>query len=313
MFKENKIIEYIGTAVEKGRLPHALIINGPGARAKEELTDHIAAALLCSERKPGTFTACGSCPSCIKAESHNHPDIIYLTHEKEKLISVQEVREQLVDDMAIKPYYGGYKIYIVPDAELMNENGQNALLKSIEEPPSYAVIFLLTDNADAFLPTIKSRCVILNTEAVSKKQQGEELLQAAGHECVDILLKIKDMNAVQIDEIAAAWDKQADKNSIIAFFTAWFRDVLVYKATADEKRLFFCREKDIIIKESSSLRYEDINEILKAVDDAGERLKFSVKAEAVWENLLLMIRKKMRSGQGRGPEKERQMEREYRW
>ena len=82
------------------------------------------------------------CHSCVQAQSGNHPDIIHLMHEKPNSISVDDVRTQIVNDVLIKPYSGKYKIYIVPDAEKMTAAAQNALLKTIEEPPAYAVILL---------------------------------------------------------------------------------------------------------------------------------------------------------------------------
>lgn len=83
-------------------------------------------------------THAGICKSCKQAESHNHPDIIYITHDKSS-ISVNDIREQLNNDISIKPYSSEYKIYIIPDANKMTEQAQNALLKTIEEPPAYAV------------------------------------------------------------------------------------------------------------------------------------------------------------------------------
>ena len=79
---------------------------------------------------------------------------------------MDEVRVQINNDIMIRPYNGKYKIYIVPDADMMTPQAQNALLKTIEEPPEYAVIFLLTENADSLLPTILSRCVILKIKNV---------------------------------------------------------------------------------------------------------------------------------------------------
>ena len=84
------------------------------------------------------------------ALSGNHPDIIRVVHEKPNTISVEEVRVQINNDIMIRPYNGKYKIYIVPDADMMTVQAQNALLKTIEEPPEYAVIFLLTENAEVF-------------------------------------------------------------------------------------------------------------------------------------------------------------------
>lgn len=86
------------------------------------------------------------CSSCRKAMSRNHPDIIYVEHVKPTSIGIEEIREQLVSDVEIKPYTGPYKIYIVDEAEKMTIQAQNALLKTIEEPPAYAVILLLANN-----------------------------------------------------------------------------------------------------------------------------------------------------------------------
>ena len=84
-----------------------------------------------------------------------------MTHEKPNTISIDDIREQINNDIVIKPYSSKYKIYIVPDADMMSVQAQNALLKTIEEPPAYAVILLLTENAEILLPTIRSRCVML--------------------------------------------------------------------------------------------------------------------------------------------------------
>ena len=98
-----------------------------------------------------------TCDSCKKVIGKNHPDIITVTHEKPGSISIDEVREQVVHDVDIKPYCSPYKIYIIPDAEMMTVQAQNALLKTIEEPPEYGIIILLTSNMSAILPTIQSR------------------------------------------------------------------------------------------------------------------------------------------------------------
>ena len=84
-----------------------------------------------------------------------------MTHEEPNSISVDDIRTQVNNDILIKPYSSKYKIYIIPEADKMTVQAQNALLKTIEEPPSYAVIFLLTENAEVLLPTIRSRCVML--------------------------------------------------------------------------------------------------------------------------------------------------------
>ena len=99
--------------------------------------------------------------------SRHFLEIIYVKKEENKSnISVDVVREQIVNDVDIKPYSSKYKIYIVDEAEKMNQQAQNAILKTIEEPPEYAIIILLTANHNAFLQTILSRCVLIQMKSI---------------------------------------------------------------------------------------------------------------------------------------------------
>ena len=158
-----QIIEHLQNAISMGKVSHAYIINGPQLSGKMMIAEAFARALQCE--KEGT-DGCGECKSCHQADDHNHPDIIYVSHEKPNNISVDDIRTQLNNDIVIKQYSSKYKIYIVDEAEKMNQQAQNALLKTIEEPPAYAVIMLLTTNADSFLQTIRSRCITLNMKSV---------------------------------------------------------------------------------------------------------------------------------------------------
>ena len=97
----------------------------------------------------------------------NHPDIIRVTHEKPNTIGVDDIRNQVNNDIVIKPYKGPKKIYIINEAEKMNVAAQNALLKTLEEPPEYGVILLLTTNVEAMLQTIVSRCIVLTMKPVA--------------------------------------------------------------------------------------------------------------------------------------------------
>ena len=159
--------EHFQTAIETGNISHAYIINGETGSGRRMLADAFAKALQC-EKHPNA-DSCDGCKSCHQAESGNHPDIRYITHEKAS-ISVDDIREQLNNDIQIKPYSSEHKVYIIPEANKMTEQAQNALLKTIEEPPAYAVIILLTDNLNALLPTIQSRCVTINTKPISKEE-----------------------------------------------------------------------------------------------------------------------------------------------
>ena len=158
-----EIIRHIKNAIETGKVSHSYIFTGEPGSGKKLLAATFATTLKCEEKKA---EPCMKCDSCKKAIGKNHPDIIMVSHEKPGTISIDEIREQVINDVAIKPYCSPYKIYIIADAEMMTIQAQNALLKTIEEPPEYAVIMLLTSNADSLLPTIQSRCVRLDLKVV---------------------------------------------------------------------------------------------------------------------------------------------------
>ena len=151
-------------SVADGDPSQAYILDGEKYSGRKTLASAFSAALQCENKGR---EACGRCHSCKMAAAGSHPDILHVIHEKPGLISVSEIRSQLCEDVFIKPYYGPYKIYIVEDSQLLNHQAQNAMLKTLENPPKYCVIFLLTTSSDAFLETILSRCVILHTKPVA--------------------------------------------------------------------------------------------------------------------------------------------------
>ncbi len=164
---QEHITQHMQNALKTGKISHAYIISGDSHCGKKMMAGIFAKAILCDNKKEleGFFDACNECHSCTQAESGSHPDIRIVTHEKEKSIGVDEIRYQVCEDVFIKPY-SDHKIYIIPDGELMTIQAQNALLKTLEEPPAYTVIIILTSNIDAFLPTIISRCIVFPVKPV---------------------------------------------------------------------------------------------------------------------------------------------------
>ena len=126
------VVNHLQNAIQMGKVSHAYIFNGEVGAGKKMLASAFAMALQCE--KHGT-DPCMECDSCKRALSKNHPDIITITHEKPNSIGIEDIRIQLIDDVSIKPYTGPYKIYILNEAEKLTLQAQNALLKTIEEPP----------------------------------------------------------------------------------------------------------------------------------------------------------------------------------
>ena len=315
------IIEYMQNAVKMDQVSHAYILSGARGSGKKMLANLFAQTLQCE--KHGT-EPCGECHSCRQAESANHPDIIRVQHEKPNSIGVEDVREQVIGDVMIKPYSSPYKIYIIAEADKMTVQAQNALLKTIEEPPAYAVIFLLVENADTLLATIRSRCVMLKLKNIKDKLIKKYLMEslkvpdykadvcaafAQGNvgqavmlaqsehfneihsEAIQLLKHVKEMD---MNEIAATVKEvsrfKLEITDYLDILAVWFRDVLLYKATKDVNGIIFQEQTEAIREQASSSSYEGIEKILEAIDKAKQRLRANVNFELVMELLFLTIK-----------------------
>lgn len=315
------ILKYISSAVENNRVSHAYILNGERGSGKKMLANLFAMTLLC---ETGDNEPCGKCHSCKQAESGNHPDVIRVTHEKPNSISVDDIRTQVNNTVDIKPYQGPYKVYIIPQADMMTPQAQNAILKTIEEPPSYAVFLLLTENAETLLPTINSRCVMLKLRNIKdtliKKYLMENLeipdykadmctafaqgnmgraimLANSDHfneireEAVQLLKHISEM---ELNEIVAAVKNisvyKLEITDYLDIIMIWYRDVLLYKATKEIDKVVFKDQLQSIKEQARKSSYEGIELILESLEKAKARLKANVNFDLVMELLFLTIK-----------------------
>lgn len=156
-----RLKENLRHSVDSGRLSHFYLITGPKGSGKRTLARLLAAAAVCRDgNKP-----CLACSACRKAMTNNHPDIISVTDPEHKAVAVKIVRDYR-EDVYIKPNEADKKVYIFPQ-ELGTE-GQNALLKILEEPPAYGVFILLAENPQQILTTVRSRCTMLQMESIPK-------------------------------------------------------------------------------------------------------------------------------------------------
>ncbi len=319
---QNQIKKHFQESIKKRSLSHSYIINGEAGSGRHLLSSALAKSLLCENRtKQGD--ACGTCKSCIQVDSGSHPDIHFITHEKLS-IGIDDIRSQLINDIAIKPYSGQYKIYVIAEANKMTEQAQNALLKTIEEPPEYAIILLLTENAQNLLPTITSRCITLNTEPLGQEAIVEYLVKnlqmeperakiAAGfcqgnvgkaihfassedfqemkQDTLQLLKKIDDIDISLIMAMIKELSLRKGKiNEYLDLMLLWYRDVLMFKVTKDANILLYREEYKAISQQASIRNYEDIEKIIKAIDKAKIRLNANVNFETAIELLLLTIK-----------------------
>ncbi len=316
-----QIIRHMKNSILQGKASHAYILAGEPGAGKKTLANIYAMALQCESEGADP---CQKCDSCRKANSKNHPDIIYVEHEKSNSIGVEEIRSQVVDDVSIRPYSGRYKIYIINDADKMTVQAQNAVLKTIEEPPDYAVFLLLTTNVDALLPTICSRCVRLDVRPVEDSLVKQYLIekmhipsyeaevqtafaqgsigkaqQAAdsdhfGETSQKALYILKYASRMEVHEwidlLKELAAQQQNVYDYLDIFQVWFRDVLMFKATREVDHLVFKQEINFIKEQASQRSYEGLENAIDAADKAKIRLRANVNFELVMELLYLTIR-----------------------
>lgn len=317
------IIQYISNAVKAGKVSHAYILNGEKGSGKKLLASLFSMSLQCRDREEDG-DACGRCQSCKQAVNNNQPDIINVTHEKPNTISIDDIREQVNQDITIKPYSSRYKIYIIADADMMTVQAQNAILKTVEEPPEYAVIMLLTENAETLLPTIRSRCVMLKLRnikdqlvkkylmeqmqipdykadvcvAFAQGNMGKAIMLAASEHFNEIKEEavhlMRHMNELELSELMDAAKRSTSYKLEICDYldviAIWYRDVLIYKATKNVDRVVFSDQLKYIKERANKSSYEGIEIILDALEKAKSRLRANVNFELTMELLLLTIK-----------------------
>ena len=288
-----EIIGHLKNAIESGKISHSYIFTGEPGSGKKLLAGTFAATLQC---EAGGTEPCQKCDSCKKAMGKNHPDIIMVSHEKPGTITIDEIRDQVINDIDIRPYYSPYKIYIIADADLMTPQAQNALLKTIEEPPEYAVILLLTNNIGGLLPTIQSRCVRLDLKGSIGRAKEAATSQEFAEMTQNALRILKYANTMEVYELSDAIkslseDKQ-NINDYLDIFQFWFRDVLMFKATQEIDNLVFKQEINFIREQAKQRSYENLENILDSIQKTKVRLKANVNFDLAFELLFLTIREK---------------------
>lgn len=173
----NKIKEQLTFLHASNRIPHAIIIEGDEGLGKRTLAREIALNLFC--RSDGE-RPCRACPQCSKVLKGFHPDVLEYSAEssngKQAVFKVDTVRE-IRDDVVMQPNEADYKVYILGNCHCMNASAQNAILKVLEEPPSYAIFILTTTTKSALLETVLSRSVVISLEGVDAKQGAEYICQ----------------------------------------------------------------------------------------------------------------------------------------
>lgn len=294
----DELIKNLINSVHNGTSSHAYIFEGAKGLFKHEAAQLFAAALTCQNT---SVSPCGTCPACIQAKSKTNPDIIYIEKPSDrKTIGVEPIRA-LNDDVAIRPFYSKKKVYIINEGDILTPEAQNAFLKTLEEPPEYAVFIIIVENSSVLLQTVLSRAALIHFPPVADKlienyimekypEQAERIpfltkycegipgtvddiiaddsFEALREAALDKLLSLLSKNKILAYTIQKFLDENKDNaEKIFDFWISYLRDAVVIQCNAPNRVINVDKTEKIQLlagKYEPKLIVKAINEILNA-------------------------------------------------
>ena len=312
---------HLQSVLASRQLSHAYLIEGPHGVGKKTLASAFIQALLCEKKG---VEACGQCSTCRRFAHGNDPDVKWIrAQEGKNSISVKQIREDLVADISIRPYQGSYKIYLIDQAELLTVEAQNAMLKTLEEPPSYGLIILLAKSSDAFLPTIISRCVKISLQPLSDALVGEgltrrgiaperaalaaafaqgcmgqalslcenESFEAMREEIFTFLAQIPQLSAYEVMAGARLLERyKGETDMVFTLLLIWYRDVLMDQITGGEESLI-CLDRAAAIRGCAAYYTQaKVMDIIDTVLDIQDKLRANANRDLAIDCLLMSLK-----------------------
>ena len=272
----NRAEQFFRQVIARGELGHAYLVEAENGAAAFAAARTAARLAQCEKG-----TGCGSCRSCRAFDGGNHPDIITLSRAKDQY-SVAEVRAQLVEDIMIRPYSFPRKVYLLPEAERLGTASQNALLKTLEEPPAYGLILLATANRNALLPTVLSRLTLLNADGEYSEEEAAAAKEAEAR-LTELFGRLEYVTAGELASLADELKKDGlTAEEALAVWEKLLRDLYLLKGGAEEG-LFYPKEKKKQRERAARLSDEQLGRLWDSVSEAKTRLKSNVNPSVVLE------------------------------
>lgn len=315
------VVELLKRALANQRVSHAYLFVGVRGIGKELTAVQFAKALNCLNLPDDS---CGECRSCRKFASGNHPDFTII-RPVENSIGIEQIRE-LQKDLVYKPYESAWKVYIIDDADRMTLESANSLLKTLEEPPQYAVIIMISSRKDGILPTIVSRCQMMQFHKLSRDEVrtyldrqeptltgqvtlDEVVLLADGSigqagqlmadgeiwdqrkKILDFLLNLENKSNIEIYELIQSleMDKALHKwDELLLLFKTFYRDLLILKTMNDKEYLI--NQTYFLELQKQQYSVEDLEKVIKLVERTNNVIKSNVDRELALEVMLHKIK-----------------------
>ena len=309
-----KQLETLRLALANGRLHHAYLFVGPDGVGKRTVALSLARAVHCSERN-NDF--CGQCANCARIQAGNHPDVRVIEPlPGKKEISIQQIRE-IEKELNFRSFSGGRKIAVISPATLMNLTAQNALLKTLEEPPQGSVLFLIAPSAGGLLPTLRSRCLRLSFGPVPRDLlvgflaakgmnsaeasflaamsggspgaavsiDGEELSERRRF-WGDVLCALKTGDYRAATEAAETLAGNREETlKFLEWANTWYRDVLIHAVTQSSRDIINLDMAAQIEEHSAHSDIEQLLALLAQITAAGAQIQRNLNRRMVLENL----------------------------
>ena len=311
------VVQSLKRSVKNNNISHFYLFEGEGGLGKRTLGRTFAKTLLCEEKGE---EPCNRCGSCIKFDHLNHPD--YHEIEPEKGIIRKGQVEEIIRGMSMSPFGGDRKVFLMDQAHLMNKEAQNAMLKSLEEPPIYVHMILVTSSSKNLLPTIVSRGQQIRFGQIPISLVAEYLVQREGmateearflaefskgslgravqlcssedfFQIRDWIIELMDLlirgESWKIFSAVERFTEEKERvQELLDIMLFWFRDLMVYKSTGDLS-LVINSDKEKLLSEQSFLDLDRINDIIKKIQDTSMNLQLNVNYQLSIETMLFKI------------------------
>ena len=286
---QDSALSFLKASLKNNRLSHAYIFCGPEGSGKFLAALNFAKAIMCQNAL--SCEPCDKCPSCKKIDAKSHPDLFVLRPEKEGgSVKIDDIR-QLIKDIYLKPFEAKKKVYIIDEAQSMKHEAANALLKTLEEPPTDSTLILITDNLKSLFHTIVSRSQVVRfyplkadviKDILIKEHALEEykahVLSKLASGRLGEAVKYKDDNLFQnrsliINKVSKRSFSELSFDELpkekmklcLGIMLTWFRDILSAKAGADESMLVNIDKKDMISSEANKLTFEYLEDTINNI------------------------------------------------
>lgn len=320
----NEIIKSaIKKNIEHNVLSHFYIFNGEDGIGKKDLVMEFVKSIYCKEN----IYRNDECLSCKKVMSKNHSDVIYIEkEEKKKYIGIDIIRNEVNKTVQLPPFESDKKIYIIDRGEKLTVESQNALLKTIEEPPEYIIFIFITNNIDVLLPTVLSRAVVFNCRKLNTSEMNryinknlniedsqkpfiinmadgninalnklidDEEFKEMRIRLINILVQLESLDLVEALSFYTFFNE--NKNYIDDIFNImiiWYRDLLVFKETRDFSLIIQQDKKDDIISFSERFSVSNLVKKNKVIENTMKFLNTNSNFQITIENMLLSLKEK---------------------